>query len=175
MDEKHNRQKRAKGTKTLGIVVLAGVAVFGLLVAVGSQLPSDERWSYTADLFAENNLREQLNDPDSAQFKDVKTYASDSEDARWVCGFVNWKGKYGGYGGFRRFVSKVTVIDRHHMTDGRGGISANVHNVALDGGPWEIPDAWARYCHGPRDPLPDPPGNKERVEANPAYKAPGHR
>jgi hypothetical protein len=44
--EKQNRQKRAKGTKTLGIVVLAGVAVFGLLAAVGSQLPSDERWSY---------------------------------------------------------------------------------------------------------------------------------
>jgi hypothetical protein len=38
-------------------------------------------------------------DPDSVKFKNLRI----SNDGYWICGEVNAKNSYGGYGGFRRF------------------------------------------------------------------------
>jgi len=46
---------------------------------------------------AKNVVLENLRDPSSAQFKNVRLYGS------WVCGEVNSKNGFGGYAGYERF------------------------------------------------------------------------
>jgi hypothetical protein len=60
------------------------------------------------------NVKSMLNDPDSAEFRDLRV----STDKSIVCGSVNAKNKFGGYVGFRRFYFQeggVVVLD-----DGNG-------------------------------------------------------
>lgn len=52
--------------------------------------------------FIESAVRQQLRDPDSAQFRDIKIGTGD--DAHFVCGYVNAKNGFGGYIGFTRFM-----------------------------------------------------------------------
>ncbi|MDR1074829.1 MAG: class II D-tagatose-bisphosphate aldolase, non-catalytic subunit [Xanthomonadaceae bacterium] len=49
-------------------------------------------------------MRNELKDPDSAQFRDVRANYTE-EFGVVACGRVNAKNQLGGYTGFRRFVS----------------------------------------------------------------------
>ena len=60
------------------------------------------------------HLKEQLKDPDSAQFKNL-SFASSTEFGNALCGEVNAKNSYGGYVGFTLF----SVTDRPFFKDSR--------------------------------------------------------
>lgn len=85
-----------------------------------------EKWFGAETIVAaQRAVRASLRDPDSVQFKDV--YANYTEEFQVVaCGWVNSKNSFGGYTGFKRFVS--------------GGKS-----VILEGKD-KIADAWAAAC-----------------------------
>lgn len=55
-----------------------------------------------AMIAAEDLVREQLRDPDSARFSGTATHVSDGADV--VCGFVNAKNGFGGMSGRRGFI-----------------------------------------------------------------------
>ena len=74
---------------------------------------------------AERAVRGELKDPDAAQFRDVRANYTE-EFGVVACGRVNAKNDFGGYTGFRRFVS-----------GGKSVILEGRDNVA---------DAWARAC-----------------------------
>ncbi|WP_143572875.1 hypothetical protein [Stenotrophomonas maltophilia] len=74
---------------------------------------------------AERAVRAKLKDPAAAQFRDVRANYTE-EFGVVACGRVNTKNEFGGYTGFRRFVS--------------GGKS-----VILEGRD-NIADAWAGAC-----------------------------
>lgn len=74
---------------------------------------------------AERAVRAELKDPDAAQLRDVRANYTE-EFGMVACGQVNAKNEFGGYIGFRRFVS--------------GGKS-----VILEGRD-NIADAWAGAC-----------------------------
>ncbi|MHC1479623.1 hypothetical protein ACYJW8_05180 [Frateuria aurantia] len=52
----------------------------------------------------ERAVRRELKDPDAAQFRDVRANYTE-EFGLVACGRVNAKNEFGGYTGFRRFVS----------------------------------------------------------------------
>ncbi|NKA33228.1 hypothetical protein GO300_01294 [Ralstonia solanacearum] len=68
-------------------------------------------------------VKQHLRDPDSAEFRNTK-YGPDVGAGKALCGEVNAKNGFGGYAGFRRFVSRpdgsVTIDDgdaRHAFND----------------------------------------------------------
>lgn len=85
-----------------------------------------EKWFGAETIVAaERAVRAELKDPDAAQFRDV--HANYTEEFGVVaCGRVNAKNEFGGYTGFRRFVSS-----------GRSVILEGRDNVA---------DAWVGAC-----------------------------
>lgn len=85
-----------------------------------------EKWFGAETIVAAKRaVRGELKDPDTAKFRDV--HANYSEELGVVaCGRVNAKNEFGGYTGFRRFVS--------------GGKS-----VILEGRD-NLADAWSRAC-----------------------------
>ena len=86
-----------------------------------------EKWFGAETIMAaERAVRGQLKDPDAAQFRDVRANYTEEFDVV-ACGRVNAKNEFGGYTGFRRFVS--------------GGKS-----VILEGRD-NIADAWAGACN----------------------------
>lgn len=74
---------------------------------------------------AERAVRSELKDPDAAQFRDVRANYTE-EFGVVACGRVNAKNEFGGYTGFRRFVS-----------GGRSVILEGRDNIA---------DAWVGAC-----------------------------
>ena len=79
-----------------------------------------EKWFGAETIVAaERAVRGELKDPDTAQFRDVR--ANYSEDFGVVaCGRVNAKNDFGGYTGFRRFVSggkSVILEGRDNFAD----------------------------------------------------------
>jgi hypothetical protein len=85
-----------------------------------------EKWFGAETIVAaERAVRAELKDPDAAQFRDVRANYTE-EFGVVACGRVNAKNDFGGYTGFRRFVSSGQSVIR----EGRD-------NVA---------DAWARAC-----------------------------
>lgn len=64
-------------------------------------LPNDRR-NKKAILAAKKLVREQLKDPDSANFKHLTVYSKN--EMLYVCGEVNAKNEFGGYTGFSRFL-----------------------------------------------------------------------
>lgn len=56
---------------------------------------------------AENAIKDSLNDPDSAKFKNLKV-SKVCSGSQYVLGYVNAKNSYGGYTGFKIFHVKVT-------------------------------------------------------------------
>ena len=85
-----------------------------------------EKWFGAETIVAaEHAVRRELKDPDAAQFKDVRANYTD-EFGVVACGRVNAKNEFGGYTGFRRFVS-----------GGKSVILEGRDNVA---------DAWAGAC-----------------------------
>lgn len=85
-----------------------------------------EKWFGAETIVAaERAVRGELKDPDAAQFKDVRANYTE-EFGVVACGRVNAKNEFGGYTGFRRFVSSGKSV----ILEGRD-------NVA---------DAWAGAC-----------------------------
>ena len=85
-----------------------------------------EKWFGAETIVAaERAVRRELKDPDAAQFKDVRANYTE-EFGVVACGRVNAKNEFGGYTGFRRFVS-----------GGKSVILEGRDNVA---------DAWAGAC-----------------------------
>jgi hypothetical protein len=85
-----------------------------------------EKWFGAETIVAaERAVRRELKDPDSAQFKDVRANYTE-EFVVAACGLVNAKSEFGGYTGFRRFVSS-----------GKSVILEGQDNVA---------DAWVGAC-----------------------------
>ena len=85
-----------------------------------------EKW-FGAEMIvaAERAVRAELKDPDAAQFRDVRANYTEGFGVV-ACGRVNAKNEFGGYTGFRRFVSSGKSV----ILEGRD-------NVA---------DAWAGAC-----------------------------
>lgn len=73
-----------------GVAILAGI----WWLAVGSPMSA-----------AKGALRDSLNDPDSASFREFK---ASSKDSMVFCGEVNAKNRMGGFAGFTRFVVKLS-------------------------------------------------------------------
>jgi hypothetical protein len=84
---------------------------------------------------SQKGIKTKLRDPDSAQFRDVRFYSGGPTPV--VCGEVNSKNGFGGYGGFQRFI-------------------ASGENLAFlqseMASPAEMDDAWKTMCvKGPND------------------------
>lgn len=76
-------------------------------------------------LAAERAVKGELKDPDAAQFRDVRANYTEAFGVA-ACGRVNAKNEFGGYAGFRRFVSSGKSV----ILEGRDNIA----------------DAWAGAC-----------------------------
>ncbi|HHA2818290.1 TPA: hypothetical protein ACOFCQ_000825 [Stenotrophomonas maltophilia] len=74
---------------------------------------------------AERAVRRELKDPEAAEFRDVRANYTE-EFGVVACGRVNAKNEFGGYAGFRRFVSSGKSV----ILEGRDNIA----------------DAWADAC-----------------------------
>lgn len=83
-----------------------------------------EKWFGAETIVAaERAVRGALKDPDAAQFKDVRANYTE-EFGVVACGRVNAKNEFGGYTGFRRFVSggkSVILEGRDNIADAWGG------------------------------------------------------
>lgn len=69
-----------------------------LVAAVGPRTPSDADYRVAAELA----VRQQLRDPESAEFRDVRVRHTNGSTA--VCGQVNAKNGFGGYTGYTDFI-----------------------------------------------------------------------
>lgn len=77
---------------------------FGVVGVLASSVHADSGNENMLTLKAQELVKERLKDPDSAKFKNL--YPSTPPGGGVIiCGEVNAKNKYGGYGGFRRFFS----------------------------------------------------------------------
>jgi hypothetical protein len=83
-----------------------------------------EKWFGAETIVAaERAVRGELKDPDAAQFRDVRANYTE-EFGVVACGRVNAKNEFGGYTGFRRFVSSgrsVILEGRDNVADAWGG------------------------------------------------------
>lgn len=86
-----------------------------------------EKWFGAETIVAaQRAVRSSLKDPDSAEFKDV--YANYTEKFDVVaCGQVNSKNSYGGYTGFKRFVSSGKSV----IIEGRDDLAAAWKDACL--------------------------------------------
>lgn len=77
-----------------------------------------EKWFGAETIVAaEHAVRGELKDPDAAQFRDVRANYTE-EFGVVACGRVNAKNEFGGYTGFRRFVSSGKSV----ILEGRDNI-----------------------------------------------------
>ena len=83
-----------------------------------------EKWLGAETIVAaERAVRGELKDPDAAQFRDVRANYTE-EFGVVACGRVNAKNEFGGYTGFRRFVSSgksVILEGRDNIVDAWAG------------------------------------------------------
>lgn len=79
-----------------------------------------EKWFGAETIVAaERAVRAELKDPDAAQFREMRTNYTE-EFGVVACGRVNAKNEFGGYTGFRRFVSggrSVILEGRDNIAD----------------------------------------------------------
>lgn len=84
---------------------------------------------------SQEGIKAKLRDPDSAHFRDTRFYSGGA--APVVCGEVNSKNGFGGYGGFQRFIAsgeKLAFLESEMASSG------------------EMDDAWKKLCvKGPND------------------------
>jgi len=96
------------------------------LMSAAEKKAQQEKWFGAETIVAaERAVRGELKDPDAAQFRDVRVNYTE-EFGVVACGQVNAKNEFGGYTGFRRFVSSAQSV----ILEGRD-------NVA---------DAWTGAC-----------------------------
>lgn len=94
-------------------------------IAAEKKDQQEKRYGAETIVAAKRAVRESLKDPNSAEFKDV--YANYTEEFDVVaCGKVNAKNDFGGYTGFKRFVSSGQRL----ILEGRDNLT----------------EAWARAC-----------------------------
>lgn len=82
----------------------------------------DELWS----IHMQDRVREQLKDPDSAVFRNARTYHGGG--APVVCGEVNSRNSFGGMSGYQRFVAAGSVIALDEQVEGG------------------VQEVWGRFC-----------------------------
>lgn len=120
------------------LLALAGF----VLVGSCSFLPGSEA---NMEKRAQDVLANVLNDPASAQFRELK-YATAHEkgkpDEKVICGQVNAKNRFGAYIGFHRFIASTTdnfaaVDPETQITDPR--TRDEIHEVASQAG---FDEAW---------------------------------
>src|SRR5690606_21122700 len=90
-----------------------------------TQAEQDQLWM----MQVEDNVRAVLKDGDSAEFSGLFVYRY--QGAPIVCGRVNAKNSFGGYGGYQRFIyagESMPVVFEENMVDG------------------DFPLAWAKFC-----------------------------
>jgi hypothetical protein len=65
-----------------------------------------------------------LKDPNSAQFRNIYGFQYQGQDLTMVCGEMNAKNSYGGYGGFTYFFTKLSAANEPLITrvDEYGGL-----------------------------------------------------
>ena len=95
----------------VGCIVLLGVVVVGAfnLIPSCSSAGTDKTQNRAQDPFfvavaAEDNLKAELKDPGSADFRG-RFVSRVTDEGLALCGEVNSKNSFGGYTGFRRFVA----------------------------------------------------------------------
>ena len=77
-----------------------------------AQQEQDELWA----IEMEDRVRAQLKDPDSARFRNTRTYHGGGVPV--ACGEVNSKNSFGGMGGFQRFVAAGDIIALDEQVEG---------------------------------------------------------
>ncbi|MFL0336301.1 hypothetical protein [Stenotrophomonas maltophilia] len=89
-------------------------------MTVAEKKAQQEKWFGAETIVAaERAVRAELKDPDAAQFRDVRANYSE-EFGVVACGRVNANNEFGGYTGFRRFVSSgksVILEGRDNVAD----------------------------------------------------------
>lgn len=92
---------------------------FKLAVVALAMAATGISWWYWDDWMVRPELRKSAltlaKDPDSAQFRNENIYA------RHMCGEVNLRNEYGGYTGYKRFISTKST----HSVEGDGKMSLN--------------------------------------------------
>ncbi|SBV37820.1 conserved hypothetical protein [uncultured Stenotrophomonas sp.] len=83
----------------------------------------DERWA----IHMESKVREQLKDPDSAKFRNTRTFHGGGVPV--ACGEVNSKNSFGGMGGYQRFVAAGHIVALDEQVEGG------------------LQELWGQFCH----------------------------
>lgn len=97
------------------------------LSGCGNTEPSQEQKDASYISLNQDRMKDRLKDPDSAQFRN--SFVSRSGGAPVVCGEINAKTSFGGYGGFKRFIS-----------------AGDIQIVETDMAPGEMDKTWAKLC-----------------------------
>ncbi len=122
-----------KGEQAIGWAFLAALAI-GVIFMVRSCAsgsdgnPKSNEAGY--QIIARQNVEGKLKDPQSAQFQNMTV--SGKAGASVVCGEVNAKNGFGGYTGFKRFVSAGP------------GLATQIEGGEMSGPEFE--KAWAMAC-----------------------------
>lgn len=83
---------------------------------------------------AKEMVRRELKDPNSAEFRDIYQVSLPKGGTK-VCGWVNSKNSFGGYVGFRRFIS-----------DGTDGFTSMEGDSPLFGHVMPFSELWTAFC-----------------------------
>lgn len=114
------------------MLMLKWIAPLGVMMIAGCGSSHDEAPSRTeidaqVEVLAKQTVREQLKDPDSAEFSEFRISA---RNHTFSCGKVNSKNGFGGMGGSQRFVVSAIGV-------------AFMEEAVL---PAEMDELWAKYC-----------------------------
>ncbi|MCA0405307.1 MAG: hypothetical protein LCH39_04055 [Proteobacteria bacterium] len=113
------------------IVALSVAAALCVSVQANAQ-SQDEEIALTEK--AKDLVSRSLKDPSSAQFRDVYLMPK-PKGGKCVCGWVNSKNSFGGYVGFRRFIS-----------DGTADLTTMDEDSPLFGALVPFNELWAAFC-----------------------------
>lgn len=89
-----------------GLIAMVGLLALGAVVPKWE--PGPDFWKMGATDETREAVRRHLREPGSAEFSNVRFYASADPDAGVVCGAVNARNGFGGMTGFQPFVAVVS-------------------------------------------------------------------
>ncbi|RKG40717.1 hypothetical protein [Acinetobacter sp. WCHAc060007] len=92
------------------------------LVGCGKKEPTAEELQANREVVAQDSVKKLLKDPSSAEFRNMNG----------LCGEVNSKNSFGGYGGYKRFIGTpdLTIIE---------GENAEIDQATFD-------EVWQKMC-----------------------------
>ena len=130
--------------KKLGYVILALVIAFIIFaVIVNNSAPS----AGDAISFVEKGVKNELKNPDSAEFDSVNFYPDSSpqgdEISGAVCGYVNGQNSFNAYTGRARFFSRITVSNNGRSADYSAPTIENPDNPISKSG---MDSVWQESC-----------------------------